>query len=155
MARPYGRSPRGTRLVCAEPHGHWKTTTLIAAIRHDGVVAPYIHDGAINGDVFLAYAEQVLAPALEPGDIVIMDNLASHKVAGVRAAIEAAGASLLYLPAYSPDLNPIENVFAKIKSLLRKLAARTVDALWDGIEDVLPKITADDCANCFAHAGYR
>ena len=155
MARLYGRSPRGARLVCAEPHGHWKTTTLIAAIRDDGVIAPYIHDGAINGDVFLAYVEQVLAPTLEQGDIVIMDNLASHKVAGVRAAIEATGATLLYLPAYSPDLNPIENVFAKIKSDLRKLAARTVDALWAGIEAALPKVTANDCANCFTHAGYR
>jgi transposase len=129
MTQRYGRAPRGQRLVASVPHGHWKTSTFLAALRHDKITAPCIIDGAINGEMFLAYVEQFLAPTLAPGDIVILDNLGAHKVAGVRQAIEAAGATLLYLPPYSPDLNPIEQLFAKLKALLRKAASRTVDAL--------------------------
>ena len=130
MTRLYGRAPVGQRLVAKVPHGHWKTLTLVAALRSDGVTAPYVIDGAMDGPSFLAYVEQVLVPTLKKRDIVFMDNVRTHKVAGVREAIEAAGAELRYLPAYSPDLNPIENAYAKIKSHLRKGAARTVDTLW-------------------------
>ena len=126
MARRYGRARRGRRVVAAVPHGHWKTTTFLAALRHDGLSAPCVFDGAINGARFLAYIEQALAPTLRAGDIVVMDNLSAHKVQGVRAAIAATGARLLYLPPYSPDLNPIEQAFAKLKALLRTAAARTV-----------------------------
>ena len=133
MARLYGWAAVGHRLVDAVPHGHWKTSTFIAGLRQDGLVAPCVFDGAINGELFLAYVEQVLVPTLQPGDIVVMDNLGSHKVAGVRRAIEAAGADLLYLPPYSPDLNPIEQAFAKLKALLRAKALRTVEALWNAL----------------------
>lgn len=126
MTRFRGRSPRGHRLVTKVPHGHWKTTTFVAGLRHDGITAPLVVDGPMNGDVFRAYVEQQLAPTLRPGDVVIMDNLASHKVSGVRQAIEAVGAELVYLPPYSPDLNPIEQAFAKLKALLRSAAARTI-----------------------------
>ena len=129
MARRYGRAPRGQRVVDAVPHGHWRTTTVVAALRAEGIVAPLVLDGAIDGPAFLAYVEQFLAPALRPGDVLVMDNLGSHKVAGVREAVEARGASLLHLPPYSPDLNPIEMAFAKLKALLRSEAARTVEAL--------------------------
>ena len=154
MVRLYGRAPRGERLVAAVPHGHWKTTTLIAAVRLDGITAPYVLDGPIDGETFRAYVEQMLAPTLAPGDVVVMDNLASHKVAGVREAIVATGADLLYLPPYSPDLNPIENLFAKIKAFLRRHAERDVEALWDRIGDAIRAVTPNDCANCFRHAGY-
>jgi transposase len=154
MIRLRGRSPRGTRLTDITPHGHWKTSTFIGALRHDGVIAPSVFDGAINGDAFLAYVEQILVPALRPGDIVIMDNLSSHKVAGVRTAIEAAGASLLFLPPYSPDLNPIEMLFAKFKALLRSIAARTVETLWDALGKLPAMVTAKECANFLRHAGY-
>ena len=154
MTRLYGRAPRGERLVAAVPHGHWKTSTFIAGLRQDGIVAPYILDGPVDGEHFLAYVEQVLAPTLAPGDIVIMDNLASHKVKGVRAAIQDVGATLIYLPPYSPDLNPIENIFAKIKTFLRKRATRTVGALWEAISDARLIVSAQDAANCFRHAGY-
>lgn len=154
MARRYGRSPRGERVIAAVPHGHWKTTTFIAALRHDSITAPYVFDGAINGERFLAWVEQALVPTLVPGDIVVMDNLGSHKVAGVREAIEAAGARALYLPPYSPDLNPIEQVFAKLKSILRKIAARTVDTLWDAIGSALDDFSADECASYLRNAGY-
>ena len=130
MARLYGRAHCGKRLVDAVPHGHWKTSTFIGALRHEGLVAPAVFDGAINGDLFLAYVEQVLAPPLRTGDVVIMDNLGSHKGAGVRQAIEAAGASLMFIPPYSPDLNPIEMAFAKLKALLRAKKLRTVEDLW-------------------------
>ena len=130
MARRYGRARRGARVVGAVPHGRWKTTTLVAALRSDGLIAPCVFDGAINGARFLAYVEQALAPILRPGDIVVMDNLGAHKVKGVRQAIEAVGAALLYLPPYSPDLNPIEQAFAKLKALLRSAAAPTIDVLW-------------------------
>lgn len=154
MTRLHGRAPRGERLVCAVPHGHWKTSTLIAAVCLEGIVAPYIHDGPIDGETFRAYVEQVLAPILLPGDLVVMDNLSSHKVRGVREAIDATGAELAYLPPYSPDLNPIENLFSKIKTFLRSRAERTVGALWDSIEDAIEVVSPDDCRNCFRHAGY-
>ena len=133
MVRLYGWAPVGHRLVDAVPHGHWKTSTFIAGLRQDRLVAPCVFNGAINGEAFLAYVEQVLVPTLTSGDIVVMDNLGSHKVAGVRKAIEAAGARLLYLPPYSPDLNPIEQAFAKLKALLRAKALRTVEALWNAL----------------------
>jgi transposase len=154
MTRRYGRAPRGQRLVAAVPHGHWKTSTFIAGLRTSGLTAPLVVDSAVNGDVFLAYVEQVLAPTLTAGDIVIMDNLSSHKVAGVREMIEARGATLLYLPPYSPDLNPIEQAFAKLKALLRKLAARTVAALWDALGDLIYRFTPQECLNYLANAGY-
>ena len=154
MTRRYGRAQRGRRVVAAVPHGHWKTTTFVAALRHDGLSAPCVFDGAINGARFLAYIEQALAPSLRPGDIVVMDNLAAHKVKGVREAIRAAGAHLLYLPPYSPDLNPIEQAFAKFKALLRTAAARTVTALWHTIGQLLDAFTPAECAHHLAHAGY-
>ena len=154
MARRYGRAPRGQRLVAAIPHGHWKTSTLVAALRADRLTAPAVFDGAINGAAFLAYVEQVLAPTLDPGDIVVMDNLGSHKVAGVREAIEAAGANLVFLPPYSPDLNPIEQAFAKLKALLRARAARSVNALWNALGEFLARFQPDECANYFVNAGY-
>jgi transposase len=154
MARRYGRARRGQRLVAAVPHGHGKTTTLIAALRHDGLSAPCVFDGAINGARFFAYVEQVLAPTLRAGDLVVMDNLAAHKVEGVRAAIAAAGAQVLYLPPYSPDLNPIEHAFAKLKALLRAAARRTVDSLWQAIGQLLDAFSPAECAHYLAHAGY-
>ena len=154
MTRTHGRAPRGQRLVASVPHGHWKTSTFVAALRSDGITAPCVLDGAMNGEFFRAYVEQFLAPTLKTGDIVIMDNLSSHKIAGVEQAITAHGAQLLYLPPYSPDLNPIEPAFAKLKALLRKAAERTVDALWSRLETVLDAFTADDCRNFFRHAGY-
>jgi transposase len=154
MTRSHGRCRRGQRLLAAVPHGHWKTSTFLAALRHDGITAPLVLDGAINGDAFRAYVEQFLAPTLAPGDIVVMDNLSSHKVDGVRQAIERAGASLLYLPPYSPDLNPIEQLFAKLKALLRATAARTVDDLWNAIGQLLDDFSATECANYLANCGY-
>jgi transposase len=154
MARRYGRAPRGQRALDAVPHGHWKTTTVVAALRADGTAAPLVLDGAINGESFLAYVRQFLAPALRPGDVLVMDNLPSHKVAGVREAIEAAGATLRYLPPYSPDLNPIEQVFAKLKALLRSEAARTVEALWAAIGRLLARFPPAECARYLAHCGY-
>jgi transposase len=154
MTRLHGRAPKGKRLLAAIPHGHWKTTTFIGALRCDGLTAPMVVDGAVNGDVFRAYVEQVLAPTLKPGDIVVLDNLQSHKVEGVRAAIEAAGAEVRYLPPYSPDMNPIEQAFAKLKTLLRKAEARTVDALWTAIGQLVDCITAQDCRNLFQNCGY-
>ena len=129
MTRLRGWGPRGERLVDAAPHGHWRTTTFLAGLRASGIIAPFVLDGPMTGDVFRAYVEQMLAPALRPGDVVVMDNLAAHKVAGVTKAIQAVGASVMYLPPYSPDLNPIEQVFAKLKALLRKAEARTKDVL--------------------------
>jgi transposase len=154
MARRHGRAQRGARVVAAVPHGHWKTTTFLAALRHDGLSAPCVFDGAINGARFLAYVEQALAPSLRAGDIVVMDNLKAHKVKGVREAIEARGARLLYLPPYSPDFNPIELAFAKLKALLRTAARRTVDALWRAIGHALDAFTPSECAHYLAHAGY-
>jgi len=154
MARRYGRAPRGERVVAAIPHGHWKTTTFIAALRHDRITAPCVFDGPINGASFLAWVRQALVPTLSAGDIVIMDNLSSHKVAGVREAIEAVSATPLYLPSYSPDLNPIEQVFAKLKAILRKVGARTVDDLWRAIGDALDEFSPTECRNYLVNAGY-
>ena len=154
MARTRGRAARGERLIAAVPHGHWKTTTFVAALRCDAITAPLVIDCAMNGQAFKAYVEQMLAPTLKPGDIVIMDNLAAHKVEGVRKMIEAVGANLVYLPPYSPDLNPIEQFFAKLKALLRKAAERSVDALWDRIGQLLDLFTPDECNNYFRNAGY-
>ena len=155
MARLRGRAPRGERCRAGVPHGHWKTTTFTGALRLTGMTAPFVYDGAMNGNVFLAYVEQVLVPTLEPGNVVIMDNLPAHKAAGVRNAIEAAGASLLYLPPYSPDFNPIENAFSKLKALLRAKAERTIAALWDTVGSVLERFTPAECANYFKAAGYE
>lgn len=154
MARRYGRAPRGERCVGSMPHGHWHTTTFIAGLRHDDITAPMVADGAMTGALFLKYVQEFLCPTLHPGDIVIADNLRSHKVAGVNAAIEAVGAHLRYLPPYSPDLNPIEKLFAQLKALLRKAATRTVDALWDEIGRLLGCFTSDECTRYFASSGY-
>ncbi len=155
MTRLYGWGPRGERLVDAAPHGHWKTTTFVAGLRSAGVIAPCVLDGPMTGEVFRAYVEQMLAPSLRPGDVVVMDNLPAHKVAGVREAIRAVGASLLYLPSYSPDLNPIEQLFAKLKALLRKAATRTKDALWTTIGTLLDAFPPAECRNYLANAGYE
>jgi len=155
MARRYGRAPKGERLRAAVPHGHWKTTTFVAGLRLDGLVAPFVFDGPINALTFEAYVEQFLVPELKPGDIVVMDNLSSHKRPKVRALVEAAGASLLYLPPYSPDFNPIEKLFAKLKALLRKAAERTIDGLWRAIGKCLDKFTRRECAHYFEAAGYE
>ena len=155
MARLRGRAPKGERLRAAIPHGHWKTTTFVAGLRLTGLVAPMVLDGPINRNAFQAYVDQVLVPALSPGDVVVMDNLGSHKGPAVRGVIEAAGARLLYLPPYSPDFNPIENAFAKLKALLRKAAERSIDALWTTIGRLLDAFTPTECANYFRAAGYE
>ena len=155
MARLRGRAPRGERLRASVPHGHWRTTTFVAGLRLDGIDAPMVIDGPINGEVFLAYVRRVLVPTLKPGDVVIMDNLGSHKGTAVRRAVEAAGAELRFLPAYSPDLNPIENAFSKLKALLRKVAARTRDALWDAVATAIEAFTPAECANYFTATGYE
>ena len=155
MARLRGRAPRGERCRAAVPHGHWKTTTFTGALRLEGMTAPMVLDGPMNGAAFRAYIEQVLVPTLRHGDIVVMDNLPAHKGAHVRRAIEAADAALLYLPPYSPDFNPIENAFSKLKAILRKAAARTVDDLWSVIGNALPHFTPQECANYFTAAGYE
>ena len=154
MTRRYGRAPRGQRCIASAPHGHWKTTTFIAALRHQQLTAPLVADGPMDGEMFLAYVRQFLCPALRPGDIVILDNLSTHKVAGVKDAIATAGATLLYLPPYSPDLNPIEKLFAKLKALLRKAAKRSVEALWTEIGELLNTLSSTECANYFASSGY-
>jgi len=154
MARLRGWAVKGQRCRAAVPHGHWKTTTFTAGLRLNGLTAPMLLDGPMHGSAFRAYVEQVLVPELNPGDVVVMDNLPAHKVAGVRETIETAGARLLYLPPYSPDFNPIEMAFAKLKALLRKTAARTVDDLWDAVAQSLDAFTPDECANYFAASGY-
>ena len=154
MARRYGRCPRGERLRAGIPHGHWKTTTFVAGLTTRGIIAPWVLDGPINREAFETYVEKVLVPELRPGDIVIMDNLSSHKGPRVHQMIEAAGASLLYLPPYSPDFNPIENAFAKLKALLRKAAERTVDGLWNAIGRIIDCFTQTECKNYFSAAGY-
>jgi transposase len=155
MTRAHGRCARGERLRAGVPHGHWKTTTLVAGLRiNGGVAAPFVLDGAINRAAFETYVEKVLVPELRPGDIVVMDNLSSHKSPAIRAAIDAAGASLLYLPPYSPDFNPIEKAFSKLKALLRKAAERTVEGLWGAIGRIVDLFTPQECANFFASAGY-
>ena len=154
LARRYGRTWRGHRLVAHVPHGHWRTTTFIAALRVTAITAPLVVDGPMNGTVFLAYVRQHLAPTLRPGDLVILDNLAAHKVAGVREAIAAVGAEVIYLPPYSPDFNPIEQAFAKLKSLLRSAAERTVSGLESTIGRLLDRFSPLECKNYFRHAGY-
>ena len=154
MARRYGRAPRGARLRVGVPHGHWKTTTFVAGLRREGLMAPFVLDGLMNRAAFEAYVERVLVPELRPGEVVLMDNLSSHKGPQVRALIEAAGAELLYLRSYSPDFNPIENAFAKLKALLRKAAERTVEGLWRAIGALVDAFTPGECANYFAAAGY-
>jgi transposase len=154
MVRLRGRSPRGERLVGREPHGHWKTVSFVAGLRHDRMVAPFVLDGAMNGEVFRAYIEQSLVPTLKPRDIVIMDNLSTHKVSGIREAIEAAGATLRYLPQYSPDLNPIEMLFSELKAHLRKLAERTVPGLCRSIGRFSVNLRPRHAINYFRHAGY-
>jgi transposase len=155
MTRTYGRSPRGTRLVARVPYGRWETTTFLGALRATGFVAPLCVEGAINGRVFLAWVEQQLAPSLRAGDVVVMDNLSSHKTPGIRTAIEARGAQVRYLPPYSPDLNPIELAFSKFKKLLRDGAERTTEKLWDLCGRVLTLFTECECRNYFRHCGYR
>lgn len=154
MTRRYGRAPRGERAQAAVPHGHWKTSTFVAGLRHNGIVAPMVFDGAMNGLIFRHYISEQLAPTLRPGDVVVMDNLSAHKVSGIRELIEAQGASLLYLPAYSPDLNPIELMFAKLKHLLRSASARTIDALWTTLGSCLDRFAPDECARYLRHCGY-
>ena len=154
MTRTYGRSRQGARVVEHVPAGRWETTTFLGALRSEGFVAPLTVDGPINGGVFRAWVEQHLAPTLSPGDIVVMDNLSSHKVTGIREAIEAAGAELRYLPPYSPDLNPIELAFSKLKKLLRDGARRTTESLWQLCGEVLDLFTPEECSNYFRHCGY-
>ena len=154
MARRHGRCARGQRLRSGVPHGHWKTTTFVAGLRRSGMVAPWVLDGPINRDAFVVYVRQVLLPELQPGDIVVMDNLSSHKTPAVRQAIEAAGATLLLLPPYSPDFNPIEQAFSKLKAHLRKAAERTIHGLWNAIGRILDLYSPQECANYFANAGY-
>jgi transposase len=154
MAPTYGRGPRGQRVEGIVPHGHWKTMTFLAGLRIDGITAPCVFDGPINGVSFLAWVRQALVPTLRSGDLVVMDNLGAHKVDGVREAIEAAGAELAYLPPYSPDLDPIEQVFAKLEALLRKAKARTVEALCNVIGTLLNRFAPDECKNYIANAGY-
>jgi transposase len=155
MTRSRGRATRGMRLVCDVPYGHWKTTTFLAALRVTGLTAPLVVDGAINGELFRAYVEQHLVPTLSAGDVVVLDNLNSHKVSGVRQAIERRGATLLYLPPYSPDLNPIEQVFAKFKWLVKTAQERTVDGLWRCCGRLIDRFSESECRNYFRHCGYR
>jgi len=155
MTRLYGRAPRSERLMGAVPHGHWRTTTFIAGLRQSGIIAPLVLDGPMTGAAFRAYIEQALAQALKPGDVVVMDNLAAHKVSGIDKAIAAAGASILYLPPYSPDLNPIEQFFAKLKALLRNAAARSKEALWTATGQLLDLVTPSECQNYLANSGYE
>lgn len=154
MARRYGRAPCGQRLRVGVPHGHWKTTTFVAGLRASGLIAPFVLDGPINREAFETYVARVLVPDLRANDVVVMDNLSSHKGPRVREMIEAAGARLLYLPPYSPDFNPIENAFAKLKALLRKAAERTLEGLWATIGKLLDAFTPNECINYFTAAGY-
>jgi transposase len=154
LVRRYGRSRRGQRLVDTTPHGHWQTTTFVAALRHDGLTAPMVVDGAMNGPTFLAYVQQVLVPTLHTGDVVVMDNLSAHKGPAVQAALIAAGAIPLYLPPYSPDLNPIELAFAKLKWLVRSAAERTLEGLWSLLGRVLDQFPPDECLRYLRHCGY-
>jgi transposase len=155
MIRRYGWGPKSARVISHVPHGHWKTTTFLAALRTTGLTAPLVLDGPMTGECFLAYIQQFLAPTLRPGDIVIMDNLSSHKQAGVVETIRHVGADVFYLPPYSPDLNPIEKVFAKLKTLLRNHAERTTEALWNRIGTLMEAFTPTECTNSIRHCGYR
>lgn len=154
MTRLRGRAPRGARLVDKTPHGHWKTTTFVAALRSSGLTAPTVVDGALDGPLFLAYVRQQLVPTLRAGDVVVMDNLSVHKVAGVCTAIEAVGARLVYLPPYSPDYNPIEQAFAKLKWLVRTAKERTVDGLWNLLGELVGRFNPTECRNYFRNSGY-
>jgi transposase len=154
MTRRYGRAPKGLRCIASAPYGHWETTTFVAGLRWDRVTAPMVLPGPIDGDSFLAWVEQSLCPTLEPGNIVILDNLGSHKVEEVQTAIAATGATIRYLPPYSPDFNPIEKLFSKLKALLRKAAKRTPEALWDEIGKLLGTVSPSECAHYFASSGY-
>lgn len=154
MAPLRGWGPKGARLPGRAPHGHWRTMTFVGALRVDRIDAPCVFDGPINGDLFRAYVEQVLAPTLRPGDVVVMDNLGSHKGVAVRKAIRAAGAHLLFLPPYSPDLNPIEQVFAKLKHLMRTASERTVEDVWRRLGTVLDSFSPQECSNYLRNAGY-
>jgi transposase len=154
MTRRYGRSPEGKRLVCAVPHGHWKTTTFVAALRATGLTAPMVIDGAMTGDLFVAYVKQVLVPTLRVGDVVVLDNLVCHKRAAAQEAIKEAGCQILYLPPYSPDMNPIELAFSKLKRLLRSAQKRTVDGLWEFLGQVLDAFAPDECLRYIQHCGY-
>jgi transposase len=155
MTPTHGRADIGKRVIDFVPHGHWKTTTFLAALRHDGLTAPLVVDGAINGKIFLAWVKQELLPTLREGDIVVMDNLSSHKVSGVKEAIESVGAKVLYLPPYSPDLNPIEMVFAKLKMLIRKSKQRNVEDLWRKLGQLCDVFSQQECLKYFRHAGYN
>lgn len=155
LTRLYGRAPRGQRLVESVPEGHWQTTTLLAAIRRDGVVGALELPGATDALAFRTYLDRVLLPALRPGDIVVLDNLSAHKARAVARAIRKVGAGCWYLPQYSPDFNPIEKIWAKIKALVRKAKARTTEALWDAIAEALAAVTPQDCQGCFAFCGYH
>lgn len=154
MARTHGRAPRGERLRMAIPHGHWQTSTFVAGLTLNGLIAPFVLKGPINRLSFETYVEKVLVPELKPGAIVIMDNLSSHKGPTVRQLIHAAGAELLFLPPYSPDFNPIEKAFAKLKAMLRKAAERTLEGLWNAIGRIIDTLTPNECANYFSAAGY-
>jgi transposase len=154
MVRRYGRARRGERLIDYSPHGHWKTTTFVSALRHDQMTAPMVVDGAMSTPIFVAYIQQVLLKELRPGDIVVMDNLSSHKSARIRELIESAGAKLAYLPPYSPDLNPIENAFSKLKWLLKSAAERTVEGLWECVGQILERFSKSECLNYLKHCGY-
>lgn len=154
LTRLYGWGPQSERVVAAVPHGHWKTTTFLGALRTTGLTAPLVIDGPLTGELFLAYVQQQLVPTLSPGDIVVLDNLSSHKHAGVRDAVEAAGCTLAYLPPYSPDFNPIELLFSKLKALLRKHAERTIDSLWTRIGQLVTEFTPDECRRYLHHCGY-
>jgi len=154
MTRRYGRAPRGRRCLDSAPHGHWETTTFVGALRHGRLTAPMVTDGPMDGEIFLAYVRQFLCPTLQDGDTVILDNLSSHKVAGVEAAIIASGAQVRYLPPYSPDLNPIEKLFSNRKARLRKAAARDLETLWKEIGELLNTVTASECTNFFNSCGY-
>ncbi|MDB5770381.1 MAG: transposase [Burkholderia sp.] len=154
MVRGYGWGPRGERLVGAAPHGHWRTTTFVVGLRSTGLVALLVLDGPMTGEAFRAYVEQFLAPALSQCDVVVMDSLSAHKVPGIEAVIRARGASLLYLPPYSPDLNLTEQAFAKLKALLQIAAARTQETLWATIGHLLDRFSPDECRNYLAHSGY-
>jgi transposase len=154
LTRLYGRGPRGQRVRGKVPQGQWHTTTLISAIRQEGVVASLVFEGATDEAAFLTFVRQALVPCLRPGDIVVLDNLAAHKVGAVARAIRKVGAGVWYLPPYSPDFNPIEKIWAKVKAYLRKVAARTTQALWEAVGQALATVTAQDCQHCFAHCGY-
>ena len=154
MARPRGRAPKGQRLVASVPHGHWKTMTFVAGLRHDGMTAPWVLDGPMDGPAFITYVKTQLAPTLQKGDVVVMDNLPAHKMAEAEEAIRKRGAWLLFLPPYSPDLNPIEMAFSKLKAHMKRLVLRTVDELWKGVGKILELFSKPECANYFTESGY-